>query len=46
MGSHKNINLNKFPIQGKWVGAKVEVCYNYNTKYNHSGMIVRFEVGD
>ena len=41
MGMHPNISHDRFPKQGRWIGRKVTVCYNYDTSQPHSGEIVR-----
>ena len=41
MGCHKNININRFPMQGSNLGKNVEVCFNYDTSEMLKGIIVR-----
>lgn len=40
MGSHPNITADSFPRQGD-IGAKVDVCLNYDTERTLAGEIVR-----
>lgn len=44
MGSHENINADKFPKQGKHLNKKVSVCFHYNTKRTLPGAIVRDDI--
>lgn len=41
MGIHENINFDSFPKQGKLVGKRVRVCFNYDTSRIIRGTIVR-----
>lgn len=41
MGSHQNIDYDKFPKQGHHLGRRVKVCFNYDTSKLISGTIVR-----
>lgn len=44
MGVHENIDIDKFPEQGTWLGRKVEVCFNYDTSKIVIGKIVREDI--
>ena len=41
MGIHKNINFDSFPKQGKSVGKRVKVCFNFDTSRIVHGVVVR-----
>lgn len=41
MGSVKNITPNRFPKQGVFLGASVEVCFNYDTSCTVCGTVIR-----
>lgn len=41
MGVENNIKYDKFPVQTKYSGKKVEVCFNYDTSSMVKGVIVR-----
>ncbi len=44
MGCVKGVGINEFPEQGSYLGRKVTVCFNYNTKDTITGIIVRDDV--
>lgn len=41
MGSHPNIDIDKFPQQGVMKDRRVKVCFNYDTSRTINGIIVR-----
>ena len=41
MGIHANISATKWPKQGRLLGAKVNVCFNYDPDVQFAGVIVR-----
>jgi len=41
MGVEMNIDFDKFPKQGTYLGKEVEVCFRYNTEKALSGVVVR-----
>lgn len=46
MGVHKNIGYDKFPKQGRYMGRKVAVCFNYEVSKVLIGTIVRDDIED
>lgn len=43
MGQHPNIDYNKFPVQGKYLGKRVKVSFNYSQKVER-GTIIRDDI--
>lgn len=43
MGVHRNIDYNKYPEQGPHLGKRVMVGFNYNTRDEIPGKIVRYD---
>lgn len=41
MGVKDNIDYDKFPRQGVWLGRRTRVCFNYDTSRTILGTIVR-----
>lgn len=41
MGSHPNIDIDRFPKQGSFAGTPVRVCFNYDTSRTMDGVCVR-----
>lgn len=41
MGVKEGLNLDDWPKQGSYLGKRVEVCFNYNTRRTIGGEIVR-----
>jgi len=41
MGVHENIDYNKFPAQGRFLGRRCWVCFNYNVDKMIGGTLVR-----
>lgn len=41
MGSHPNINTDKFPKQTDMLGKQVDVCFHYNSDEFITGIVVR-----
>lgn len=41
MGSHANIDIDKFPKQSDWVGKRCEVCFNYDSSRSIAAECVR-----
>jgi hypothetical protein len=41
MGVHENIGLDRFPKQGIYLNAEVDVCFNYQSHLSIPGVIVR-----
>lgn len=41
MGVVANIGISLFPKQGKWIGLRTKVCFNYDTEKIIMGTIVR-----
>ena len=41
MGVHENIAANRWPKQGSFLGARVRVCFHYDTSHMVDGIIVR-----
>lgn len=41
MGICSEIDFEKFPEQGSWLGAKVTVCFHYDTSKTIAGEIIR-----
>lgn len=41
MGVHSNIDMNKFPKQGSYLGKHVEVGFHYNVEQTIKGVVVR-----
>lgn len=41
MGNVSNITVDKFPVQGVYLGKPVEVCFNYYTARYIKGVCVR-----
>jgi hypothetical protein len=41
MGIHANINSHRWPKQGPYLGAPVEVAFNYDTRHTVEGVVVR-----
>lgn len=46
MGTHPNIDLDKFPKQGRLFGKKVQVCFHYNSSDTVNGKVVRDDAED
>lgn len=44
MGGHPNINREKFPKQGNWLGKRCKVCFWYETDHSLMGTYVRDDV--
>lgn len=41
MGNVSNVDIDKFPVQGTYLGKPVEVCFNYNIFSTIKGVCVR-----
>lgn len=41
MGVISTISYDRWPVQSKWLGRRVRVCYHYDTSKVHEGEIVR-----
>ncbi|WP_445425190.1 hypothetical protein [Alishewanella sp. HL-SH06] len=41
MGVHVNISLDKFPMQGAYLGKSVSVCFGYDCMHTIAGVCVR-----
>lgn len=41
MGVHPNIGADRFPMQGRYFHARVNVCFDYDTSRLFPGRIVR-----
>jgi hypothetical protein len=41
MGTVTNVGFAKWPKQGKWLGKRTKVCFNYDTSQTVMGTIVR-----
>lgn len=41
MGVIENIDIDRFPKQGSWFGAHVEVCFKFDTSRTIKGVVVR-----
>lgn len=41
MGVHLNISSDKFPKQGRWLGGRCEVCFNFDTSKRIGATCVR-----
>lgn len=41
MGAHRNISIDKFPLQTDWVGKPVRVCFHYDATRYIEGQILR-----
>lgn len=46
MGVVKTKGIDKFPVQGQLLNARVEVCFNYDTTKTIKGTIVRSDMED
>jgi hypothetical protein len=46
MGCHENISADLFPIQGRWLGFRVRVCFHYDTSRELMGRIVRDDIAE
>ena len=44
MGVVNNISYEKYPEQGRKLGQKVKVIYNYDFSKSHNGIIVRDDI--
>ncbi len=44
MGIEKNVEFDKFPEQGIWLGKQVEACFNYDASKILTGKIVREDI--
>lgn len=44
MGVEKNINADRYPEQGSWLGRDVEVCFEYDTGCLIKGTVIRDDI--
>ena len=46
MGSHMNIDYDKFPKQGLWLHKRTKVCFNFDSEKIIMGTIIRDDMED
>lgn len=46
MGVKAQITFEKFPVQTRWVGRRVLVCYHFDSSKTHLGTVVRDDKGE
>lgn len=46
MGCHYKFDIDKYPVQTKYLGKRVKVCFHYNTSEFRIGTICRDDYGE